>query len=177
MPHVVKFSGGRSSAMLLFSLLENDLLDRGRGDVIVFNNTSAEHPATYRFVRDCMAAAQPYGVPFYHIEFQTYEDARRGEWTRLPTYRLVNAMPTGHGTAVIIPAFNNFLEDQSLWSMVAHAASANFFVAIEEHKLEVTVIDHRPNADAAAHALNRTTLSEVLEEHSDKRRAAAFLNG
>ena len=93
MPHVVKFSGGRSSAMLLFVLLENDLLDRDRGDVIVFNNTSAEHPATYRFVRDCMVAARRYGIPFYQIEFQTYEDARRGEWTRLPTYRLVNAIP------------------------------------------------------------------------------------
>ena len=93
MPHVVKFSGGRSSAMLLFVLLENGLLDRDRGDVIVFNNTSAEHPATYRFVRDCMVAARRYGIPFYQIEFQTYEDARRGEWTRLPTYRLVNDMP------------------------------------------------------------------------------------
>ena len=79
--------------MLLFALLENDLLCKERGDVIVFNNTSAEHPATYRFVRDCMHKARPYGIPFYQIEFQTYEDARRGEWTRLPTYRLVNDMP------------------------------------------------------------------------------------
>ena len=44
LPHVVKFSGGRSSGMLLFALLENGLLDASRGDVIVFNNTSAEHP-------------------------------------------------------------------------------------------------------------------------------------
>ena len=64
MPHVVKFSGGRSSGMLLFTLLESGLLDAARGDVIVFNNTSAEHPETYRFVRDCMSAARAYGVPF-----------------------------------------------------------------------------------------------------------------
>ena len=93
LPHVVKFSGGRSSGMLLFSLLENGLLSRKRGDVIVFNNTSAEHPDTYRFVRDCMHTAHRYGIPFYQIEFQTYEDSRRGEWTRLPTYRLVNDTP------------------------------------------------------------------------------------
>ena len=37
LPHVVKFSGGRSSGMLLFALLENGLLDASRGDVIVFN--------------------------------------------------------------------------------------------------------------------------------------------
>ena len=30
---------------------------------------------------------------FFLIEFQTYEDARNGEWTRLPTYRLVHPTP------------------------------------------------------------------------------------
>ncbi len=93
LPHVVKFSGGRSSGMLLFTLLESGLLDAARGDVIAFNNTSAEHPATYNFVRHCMEAARAYGIPFFQIEFQTYEDARKGEWTRLATYRLVNEHP------------------------------------------------------------------------------------
>ena len=93
LPHVVKFSGGRSSGMLLFALLENRLLDPGRGDVIIFNNTASEHPGTYRFARDCMEASSRYGVPFFWIEFQTYEDARKGEWTRIPTYRLVNDQP------------------------------------------------------------------------------------
>ncbi len=93
LPHVVKFSGGRSSGMLLLFLLKNRLLDASRGDVIVFNNTSAEHPDTYLFVRDCMHAARCYGIPFFQVEFQTYEDARQGEWTRLPTYRLVNDLP------------------------------------------------------------------------------------
>ncbi len=79
--------------MLLFSLLENGLLKQDRGDVILFNNTSAEHPSTYRFVADCMKAARKYGIPFYQVEFQTYEDSRRGEWTRLPTYRMVNDKP------------------------------------------------------------------------------------
>lgn len=44
LPHVMKFSGGRSSGMLLFTLLENGLLSAERGDVVVFNNTSCEHP-------------------------------------------------------------------------------------------------------------------------------------
>ena len=79
--------------MLLFALLENELLNRDRGDVIVFNNTSAEHPNTYGFVRNCMLTARRYGIPFFQVEFQTYEDARQGEWTRLPTYRLVNDKP------------------------------------------------------------------------------------
>ena len=93
LPHVVKFSGGRSSGMLLFTLLENRILDAERGDVIIFNNTSAEHPNTYRFARDCAKASERYGIPFFWVEYQTYEDARNGEWTRLNSYRLVNRLP------------------------------------------------------------------------------------
>ncbi len=93
LPHIVKFSGGRTSGMLLFTLLANKILDQDRGDVIIFNNTSSEHPETYRFARDCKDASTRYGIPFFWIEFQTYEDARNGEWTRLPTYRIVNERP------------------------------------------------------------------------------------
>ena len=97
LPHVVKFSGGRSSGMLLFALLENRLLDPDRGDVIVFNNTACEHPGTYWFVQDCEKASRRYGIPFFWVEFQTYEDSRNGEWTRLPSYRLVNDRPWSKG--------------------------------------------------------------------------------
>ena len=93
LPHVVKFSGGRSSGMLLMTLLANDMLDAERGDVVVFNNTSSEHPRTYDFVRQCKAATEQRGIPFFLVEFQTYEDARKGEWTRLGSYRLVNDEP------------------------------------------------------------------------------------
>ena len=80
---------------------------------------------------------------------------------------------TGHGTAVIIPAFNNFLEEDSLWEMVSRAASANFFAAIEDGDLEVTVEE----GDGNWLLLDKSTLSEVLNTHRDNRRAAAFLNG
>ena len=50
-PHVVMFSGGRSSGYMLALALHNGLLRAERGDVVIFNNTSAEHPATYDFVR------------------------------------------------------------------------------------------------------------------------------
>ena len=94
LPHVVKFSGGRSSGMMLMLLLEQGLLRRDRGDVIVFNNTSAEHPATYEFVRKCSRCAEvDYGIPFFWIEYATYEDAHNGEWTRRGNYRLVNDQP------------------------------------------------------------------------------------
>ena len=63
--------------MLLFTLLINGILKAERGDVVVFNNTSSEHPRTYDFVRDCQAATEARGIPFFLVEFQTYEDARR----------------------------------------------------------------------------------------------------
>ena len=81
------------------------------------------------------------------------------------------------GTAVIIPAFNHFLEEQGLWPMVSHAASANFFVAIEEGDLVVSVEDHRWGEDKYPWTLDRSNLADVLDTHRDKRRAAAFLNG
>ena len=93
LPHVVKFSGGRSSGMLLLTLLANGILKSERGDVVVFNNTSSEHPRTYEFVRECKTATEQHGIPFFLVEFQTYEDARKGEWTRLQSYRLVNDEP------------------------------------------------------------------------------------
>lgn len=93
LPHVVKFSGGRSSGMLLFSLLQSGVLRADRGDVVVFNNTSAEHPETYRFVRRCAEATRNAGIPFFWVEYQTYEDVRGGEWTRIESYRLTNDEP------------------------------------------------------------------------------------
>ena len=93
-PHVIKFSGGRSSGMLLFVLLENKLIAASRGDVVIFNNTSAEHPATYDFVIECKHRCErDYGVPFFLTEFQTYEDASNGKYGRFPAYKLVNDKP------------------------------------------------------------------------------------
>ena len=93
LPHVVKFSGGRSSGLMLFTLLENGFLNQDRGDVVVFNNTSCEHPETYRFISECKNRVEAAGIPFLFVEFQTYEDARQGEWRRIGSYRLVNARP------------------------------------------------------------------------------------
>ena len=94
LPHVVRFSGGRSSGMMLMLLLERGLLRPERGDVVLFNNTSAEHPATYEFVAACSRRAETdYGVPFFWTEFATYEDVYGGQWTRRGSYRLVNEKP------------------------------------------------------------------------------------
>lgn len=90
LPHIVKFSGGRSSAALAFLLAESGLLRPERGDAILFANTSAEHPATYEFARECKRSLEhDFGIPFFWFEFCTVEDASRGVYVRRPSYRLV----------------------------------------------------------------------------------------
>ncbi len=86
---------------------------------------------------------------------------------------------SGHGTTVIIPAFNHFLDrkKKALWDVVAHAASANFFIAVEEGELEIEVQDARNGTEEPSQKLDRSTLSQVLHKHCDKARAKAFLSG
>ena len=94
LPHIVKFSGGRSSAALAFKLAESGALDPSRGDVILFANTSAEHPGTYDFTAECKRRLErDYGLPFFWFEFCTVESASRGEYTRRLSYRLVRPEP------------------------------------------------------------------------------------
>ena len=94
LPHVVSFSGGRSSAALLFLAAEEGLLSASRGDVVLFANTSAEHPGTYEFAAECKRRIETeFGLPFFWFEFTTIEDAWRGEYWRKLSYRLVKPVP------------------------------------------------------------------------------------
>lgn len=94
-PKAIKVSGGRSSGMMLLKLLEAGAVEPSRGDVAIFTNTSAEHSATYAFLRRLKSQTESQGLPFFWLEFCTYEDAVRGDWTRRPAYRLVNEQPLG----------------------------------------------------------------------------------
>jgi len=90
LPHIVKFSGGRSSGYMLLKLIEKGLLDKKRGDVVIFNNTSAEHPKTYEFVKKMKEEVEKKDIPFFILEFQTYEDMKQGVYDRYSSYKLVN---------------------------------------------------------------------------------------
>lgn len=93
-PHIVSFSGGRSSAALAFMAAEEGLIRPERGDLLLFANTSAEHPGTYEFAAECKQRIErEYGLPFLWFEFCTVEDAWRGEYWRRESYRLVKPVP------------------------------------------------------------------------------------
>ena len=93
LPHVVKFSGGRSSGLMLMTLLDNNMLKAERGDVVLFTNTAAEHPATYDFVSKIKRVTEKSGIPFFIAELQTHESVQAGEWRRRTSYRLANDRP------------------------------------------------------------------------------------
>lgn len=81
----------------------------------------------------------------------------------------------GHGAVVVIPAFNNFEHDESLWEAVSRAAAFHFFQAIHEGMLVVEVED--PDGGGV---LEAGTLRAVLERHREElraRRAGGSLSG
>lgn len=68
---VVSFSGGRTSAYMLFMvLLHNTLEDIARYLLVIFANTGKEHPATLEFVKAC---AERWGVPIIWLEYRDDE--------------------------------------------------------------------------------------------------------
>lgn len=83
----------------------------------------------------------------------------------------------GHGTAVIITAFNNFRRKAPLWDMVSKAAACNFFPAISQGRLIVQVEDCRPGQSGALKVLDASTLRAVLEANREEKRSSAFLSG
>ncbi len=123
------------------------------------------------------------GDGFYILDFRAsretlYDYATGGRIPKLIAQELdLIEDEARHGTAVIIPAFNYFLENQDLWPMVSHAASANFFAAIEDGDLVVCVKDNRRREGNDSWRLDRESLENVLESHRDKQRTAVFLNG
>ena len=83
----------------------------------------------------------------------------------------------GHGSAVIIPAFNNFRESRSLWEMVAEATACNFFQAVAEGSLVVEVEDLTEHSGLGPQVLDRRSIRHVLKNNRDKQRSRAFLSG
>ena len=89
LPHFLHLSGGRSSATLLENLLYRDMLRPERGDLVLFQNTSAEHPETYRFVARCFKRARAVGIPCLAIQWRTVEVLRSRRWLRRPSVECI----------------------------------------------------------------------------------------
>ena len=82
----------------------------------------------------------------------------------------------GHGTAIHIPAFNYFDDDEekfSLWDIVKRVAAYNFSVALCEETLIVEVDEGDVcQEELGIQRLDRDTIETVLEEEANRPRAA-----
>ncbi len=79
---------------MAFELARSGALRPERGDIVLFANTSAEHPGTYEFAAECKRRLErEHGLPFFWYEFCTVEDASKGAYVRRQSYRLVLAEP------------------------------------------------------------------------------------
>ena len=83
----------------------------------------------------------------------------------------------GHGTAVVVPAFNSFREERdTLWDLVSQAAACSFFAAIHQRRLRIEVEDQET---ASVRVLDSETVVGVLEHHKERkrRRSRSSLSG
>lgn len=74
----------------------------------------------------------------------------------------------GHGTAIVVPAFNRFREERdTLRDLVSRAAACSFFAAIHHGRLRIEVEDE--DADFIQ-VLGAENVADVLESHKERRR-------
>lgn len=80
-PAVVSFSGGRTSAYMLWRIIQAHGGDLPPDVVVAFANTGREMPQTLDFVRDC---GERWGVPILWVEYVPAEEVAN-RW-RIVTY-------------------------------------------------------------------------------------------
>ena len=83
----------------------------------------------------------------------------------------------GHGSAIVVPAFNSFREERdTLWDLVSQAAACSFFAAIHHGRLRIEV--EEDNAPSVR-ILDAESVASVLEQHKERkrRRSRSSLSG
>ena len=73
-PTCISFSGGRTSAYMLWRVLEAHQMSLPQEAVVCFANTGKEDEATLEFVRDC---AVNWGVPIVWLEWDSVDEKPR----------------------------------------------------------------------------------------------------
>lgn len=73
-PTCISFSGGRTSAYMLWRVLQAHQMSLPREAVVCFANTGKEDEATLNFVNEC---SRRWNVPIHWLEYQWHEDAKQ----------------------------------------------------------------------------------------------------
>jgi 3'-phosphoadenosine 5'-phosphosulfate sulfotransferase (PAPS reductase)/FAD synthetase len=78
-PGVISFSGGRTSAYMLWRIMQSNQGKLPDDLIVLFQNTGREMPATLNFIRDC---SELWGIPVTWLEYDRTDSG--------PSYRKVN---------------------------------------------------------------------------------------
>lgn len=78
-PTCISFSGGRTSAYMLYKVLEAHDMSLPEDAVVCFANTGKEDEATLKFVNDC---AVNWNVPIVWLEYRDAEETK-DRWTQV----------------------------------------------------------------------------------------------
>ena len=107
---------------MTLGLARGGVLDPERGDVVLFANTTAEHPGTYEFAaRVCDEIEQAHALPCLWYEFCTVETARRGGYARAGSYRLVARRGAAGGDDPAVPGYRtdgSAFEELASWKLM-----------------------------------------------------------
>lgn len=151
--HIVKFSGGRSSATMALRMAEAGLLLPERGDVVLFANTSAEHPGTYTFAAECKRRLEhDYGIPCFWYEFCSVETAVSGVYRRRLTYRLVKPVPIEQDPCGYHSSGEVFEEMLSLQGMLPNPLSRSCTAKLKLYPAHLLIAEWLGDGDTTAHA-------------------------
>ena len=87
-------------------LAADGALRSDRGDVVLFANTTAEHPGTYEFAREvCEELETQFGIPCLWYEGCAVETATRTGYTRTRSYKLVRRTPATDDDDPRVPGY------------------------------------------------------------------------
>ena len=78
-PTCISFSGGRTSAYMLYKVLKAHQMSLPEDAVVCFANTGKEDEATLKFVHDC---STHWNVPIVWLEYRNAEDTK-DRWTEV----------------------------------------------------------------------------------------------
>lgn len=78
-PTCISFSGGRTSAYMLYKVLEAHQMSLPEDAVVCFANTGKEDEATLKFVHDC---EKHWNVPIVWLEYRDAEETK-DRWTQV----------------------------------------------------------------------------------------------
>ena len=127
--------------------------------------------------RSAARTGHPYAAQGYLVDgFKSGEDGSVYEFMNawhIPTIIDVSLQEIqkewGHGTVVVIPAFNYFGGDYWLWEVVSKVSAYNFNAAIHRRRLVIEV-DER-DVESTGMIVDADTLGAVLETESSRTRS------